>query len=178
MATRQRTAAQAVDAERNTAEAQKRDFEALFAQFRTGNDRDVAKKFFEKYSIVPQGVGYDGPGTIATVDSPTFWNLTDVTQVITPYGNPGEKITVMPGDFVVGMEFRRFSDKFGGALKEYEGGERGIRAALKMPVAVASRRDCAYFQLRGSGKGNISERVRGFELADSPFSLEDLPRPR
>jgi len=127
-------------------------------------DRDVAKAYFEAHKLCPQAVGFDGyddanRGKLATVSSTAYVNATEITQTVYSDKAPQQPVHLLPGDFVLGSEFRKYTKLFGGPLVEMTPAE--IRA---MPVRAASKRDAAYFEARGRMKGPIAERAAKVEL--------------
>lgn len=119
-------------------------------------EREVMKAIFEasgkpdpSKAYCPQAVGEDAPRKTAGVDSPTYWNATQVKQTVYRRGSQ-TPIVLLPGDCVVGREFRRFCKMSGGPLTE----ERPTEIVAK------SKADKAFFDVRGMLKGPIADRAR------------------
>lgn len=127
-------------------------------------EREVMKAIYDKHKFVPQAVGEDAVGRLATVDSKAFWNGTGVLQSVYRRGSD-RPIKLLPGDCVVGEEFKRFGKMYGGPLQ----GER------PETVKALSKRDKAYFDARGGMKGPIAEAARKVE---SPHGRVLPPPPR
>lgn len=109
-------------------------------------EREVMKAIFEREKYVPQAIGEDARGRLATVDSEVWWNGTDVTQAVYRRGSD-RPIKLLPGDCVVGREFSRFSKLHGGPLQK----ER------PETVTSSSKRDTAYFNARAGMRGPVAE---------------------
>ena len=112
-------------------------------------ERDVMKGIFEEKGYCPQAVGEDKVGILAGKDSKIWWNGTAVLQTVYRRGSD-RPVKLLPGDCVVGEEFKRFAKLHGGPLQE------------ERPEIVNdnSKRDKAYFDARGSMNGPIAEAAR------------------
>lgn len=129
--------------------------------------RGVMKSFFDRYGICAQYVGMDygedSKLVEATFESMVWWNLTDLTQVVSPASST-KSIKLKPGDCVIGGEFVRAGPDYGGPLtlgkrEELEkDGEKVFKDHVIPPaesIKVKSKVDAAFYKSRSKpGKKN------------------------
>ena len=126
---------------------------------------DVAKKWYEKHGIIPQAIGEDSEGKLATVDSQNvYWNVTDVAQAVYSRRSPDSPIWLLPGDPVVGLEFKRWTEVYGGPLS----------STRPEKISARSTRDAAYFQQRAEMEGNAAQYAGSVELTNPANFSETL----
>jgi hypothetical protein len=125
----------------------------------------IAAILKDRPDVCPQAVGEDRKGVMAGKDSQLWWNGTAVTQVVYRRAAGNRAIHLLPGDCVVGAEFRRYSKANGGVLQQ------------ERPTAVKARskRDSAYFLARRRMKGELAERAGKVEVSH-PRALDSGPR--